>query len=321
MAIQNFGAQLKKIRRKRNLSFRHLLSVENLSLQDLTLLFECAQIFQKILASSAKKIDLLKGQSLINFVNENSTRTRPSFEMAGKHLGLDVVNVVGSASSLQKGETLNDTGRTLDALAANLIVIRDQHAGVPYQISQLVQAKIINGGDGWHEHPTQALLEAFTLWEKFQFRKLTYLFVGDALHSRVFGSQVRLYKKLGYTIRLVAPFTLVPKKVENFGVQVFPEFSTECLQGVDALHAIRLQTERAAGKFIATPREYSKNYCLNLARVGLAKKTAVILHAGPVIRDFDIRTEVLESPNCLVQKMVTNGLAVRMALLWLMAND
>lgn len=300
------------------MSFRHLTSIADLSCSDLELLFACARVFQKILAGLTKKVDLLKGQTLINFVNESSTRTRPSFELAGKHLGLDVVNVSGSASSLKKGETLNDTGRTLDALQANLIVVRDEHAGVPWQISQLVKAKVINGGDGWHEHPTQALLEAFTLREKFGSKKLTYLFVGDALHSRVFGSQVRLYRKLQYEIRLVAPFTLVPKGVENFGVQVFPEFSKECLNGVEAIHAIRLQTERAAKKFIATPREYSKNYCVNLARIAQAQKSVAVLHAGPVIRDFDIRTEVLEGPNSLVQRMVENGLAVRMALIWLM---
>ncbi|MFH0834562.1 MAG: aspartate carbamoyltransferase catalytic subunit, partial [Patescibacteria group bacterium] len=252
--------------------------------------------------------------------NENSTRTRSSFELAGKHLGADVINLTGSVSSGKKGETLGDSARTLDALNADILIMRDEHSGAQFQLASLVGAPLVNAGDGWHEHPTQALLEFMTLRERFGNKKLTYLFVGDALHSRVFGSQVRLYRKLGWEIRLAAPATLVPKGIENWGVKVFYKIE-EALPGCDAIHAIRLQTERAAGKFVATGREYSKNYCLNPRRVALAKKDAAILHAGPVIREFDLLTTVLESPNCLVQQMVANGLPMRMAVEWLLATN
>jgi len=311
---------LKKARGGKNLSVSDLVSINDLNSADIKLLFSLSEIFKKFLEKGEKKCDLLRGKTIINFFNENSTRTRASFELAGKHLSADVINISGSSSSGRKGETIGDSARTLDALNSNLLVIRDSNAGAPFQLSKLVRAPIVNAGDGWHEHPTQALLEAFTLRERFGQRKLKYLFVGDALHSRVFGSQVRLYKKLGYELRLVAPATLIPKDVEKFGVKVFFEIE-KAIKGVDAIHVIRLQTERAAGKFVATGREYSKNYCLNPERVALAKKDAVILHAGPVIREFDIRTEVLESPNCLVQKMVENSLPLRMAVAWLLITN
>jgi aspartate carbamoyltransferase catalytic subunit len=312
--------QLKKARKARNLSVLDTISIENLTLEDIDLIFELTKIFKQFVEAGNKKCDLLKGKTIINFFNESSTRTRSSFELAGKHLGADVINIAAATSSGKKGETLGDTARTLDALNSDLLIIRDSHAGIPFQLAKLVQTPIINAGDGWHEHPTQALLEGFTLRERVGKKKLTYLFVGDAMHSRVFGSQVRLYKKLGYELRLAAPETLIPKDVEKFGVKVFYEIE-KALKGVDAIHAIRLQTERAAGKFVATGREYSKNYCLNPNRVKLANTNALILHAGPVIREFDIRTEVLESKQCLVQAMVENGLPTRMALAWLMLTN
>ena len=320
MTTAKLLAELKKARKTQNLSSLDLISVENLSSADIELILRIAAIFKKFVGDGAKKCDLLRGKTIVNFFNENSTRTRSSFELAGKHLGADVINISGAASSGKKGETLGDSARTLDALAADILIVRDANSGAPFQLAPLVRAPIVNAGDGWHEHPTQALLELLTLREKFGDKKLTYLFVGDALHSRVFGSQVRLFRKLGFEIRLAAPATLVPKFVENFGVKVFFRIE-DALPGCDAIHAIRLQTERAAGKFVATGREYSKNYCLNPARVALAKKNAAILHAGPVIREFDLRTEVLESPNCFVQKMVENGLPTRMALEWLLATN
>ncbi|MCF7845813.1 MAG: aspartate carbamoyltransferase catalytic subunit [Candidatus Peribacteraceae bacterium] len=313
-------SDLKKARQAKNLSVLDLISTENLTLNDVELLLNLAGIFKKFVEGGAKKCDLLKGKTIINFFNENSTRTRSSFELAGKHLGADVINLAGSVSSGKKGETLGDSARTLDALNADILIIRDANSGAPFQLASLIRAPIVNAGDGWHEHPTQALLELLTLRERFGNKKLTYLFVGDALHSRVFGSQVRLYQKLGFEIRLAAPATLIPKGIENWGVKVFYKIE-DALPGCDAVHAIRLQTERAAGKFVATGREYSKNYCINPARMALLNKGGVVLHAGPVIREFDLRTEVLESPNCLVQQMVENGLPIRMATEWLIATN
>jgi aspartate carbamoyltransferase catalytic subunit len=309
--------QLKKIRKGQNLTTSDLISIDQLNSKDIELIFALTKVFKKFIQTGKKKCDLLRGKTIINFFNENSTRTRSSFELAGKHLGADVINVSGSSSSEKKGETLGDSARTLDALNSDLLIIRDANSGAPFQLSSLVKTPIINAGDGWHEHPTQALLEAFTLREKFGKRKLTYLFVGDAMHSRVFGSQVRIYKKLGYELRLVAPETLIPKDVEKFGVKTYYNLE-EAIQGCDAVHAIRLQTERAAGKFVATGREYSKNYCINPARMAMLNKNGVVLHAGPVMREFDLRTEVLESDQCLVQEMVENGLPTRMAVAWLL---
>ncbi len=311
---------LQQARKGQDLSSLDLVSVDNLTLADIELVFRTAAIFKKHVESGAgnKKTDTLKGTSIFNFFNENSTRTRSSFELAGKHLGSDVINITGSASSGKKGETLGDTARTLDAYNADLLIVRDSRAGVPYQLAERVGAPVLNAGDGRHEHPTQALLEAFTLRERFGDKKLTYLFVGDAAHSRVFGSQVRLYRKLGWKLRLASFQTLIPDQVEKFGIEVFYECEAEALQGVNAIHAIRLQTERAAGTDIPTPREYSKNFMLNPRRMALAAPDAVALHAGPVIREFDIGTPVLEGPQSLVQQMVENGLPIRMALEWLL---
>jgi aspartate carbamoyltransferase catalytic subunit len=320
MAAINLTAELKKARNGQDLSVLDITSIDDLTLDDVELIFRVAAVFKRHVQSGAgnKKTDILKGTSIFNFFNENSTRTRSSFELAGKHLGSDVINISGSASSGKKGETLGDTARTLDAYNADLLIVRDYHAGVPAQLATLIGAPVLNAGDGRHEHPTQALLEAFTLREKFGKKKLTYLFVGDAKHSRVFGSQVRLYRKFGWELRLASFATLVPEKIENWGIKVFYQLEDAALQSVDAIHAIRLQTERAAGSDVPTPREYSKNFMLNPRRMALANKDAVALHAGPVIREFDIGTPVLEGPQSLVQQMVENGLPIRMALEWLL---
>lgn len=303
------------------LSTTDLTSVDQLSNADLDLIFRVAEVFQKFIATGAKKTDVLRGTSIFNFFNEQSTRTRSSFELAGKHLGSDVINISGSSSSTKKGETLGDTARTLDAYDANLIIIRDGAAGVPAQIARLVGAPVLNAGDGWHEHPSQALLNLFTLRQRFGTRPLTYLFVGDVRHSRVFGSEVRLYQRLGWEIRLASFETLIPAGITNWGVKVFHQLEADALSGVDAVHAIRLKVEYAAGRDVPTGREYSKNFMLNQRRMQLARPEAVVLHAGPVMREFDVGTPVLEGPQSLVQTLVENGLPLRMALLWLLIDN
>lgn len=318
MTAFNLSAELSAARQGADLSVADLVSTDDLTLDDVELILRTSAVFKKFIQAGQKKTDLLRGKSIFNFFNENSTRTRSSFELAGKHLGADVINLSGSASSYKKGETLGDTARTLDALDADLLIIRDSHGGVPATLSKLIRAPVMNAGDGRHEHPSQALMNLFTLREKFGDRKLTYLFVGDAKHSRVFGSEVRLYKKLGWELRLAAFETLIPTDVEKWGVKKYWRLEEEALAGVDAIHAIRLQTERAAGTDVPTGREYSKNFMLNPRRMKLAKPDAVALHAGPVIREFDIGTEVLEGPQSLVQNLVENGLPVRMALEWLL---
>jgi len=319
----NLSAELKKARGREQLSSADLVSIDDLTTKDIELIFRVADVFARHVASGAgnKKVDALKGTSIFNFFNENSTRTRSSFELAGKHLGSDVINISGSASSGKKGETIGDTARTLDAYNADLLIVRDSCAGVPAQLAPLIGAPVLNAGDGWHEHPTQALLEAFTLRKHFGKKKLVYLFAGDAKHNRCIGSQARLYKKLGYELRLAAWETLRPVQIEQFGITVFNHFEEDALKGVDAIHILRLRTEYAAGSNIPTPREYSKNFMLNPRRLALAKKTAVALHAGPVMREFDMASIILEGPQSLVQEMVANGLAIRMALEWLLITN
>jgi len=316
----NLTAELKKARGREQLSSADLVSIDDLNVKDIELIFTVTAVFKRHLNTGAgnKKTDLLKGTSIFNFFNEPSTRTRSSFELAGKHLGADVINISGGSTSVKKGETIADTARTLDAYAADLLICRDAAAGVPAQLAGLIGAPVLNAGDGWHEHPTQALLEAFTLREHFGKKKLRYLFAGDAKHNRCFGSQVRLYTKLGWEVRLAAWETLRPVAVEKFGVQVFDHFEAEALSEVDAIHILRLKTEYADGRDVPTLREYSKNWMLNERRLALAKETAVALHAGPVMREFDMGSTVLEGSQSLVQEMVTNGLALRMALEWLL---
>lgn len=323
MAAFDLQAELKKIRGNNNLSVTDLLSIDDLTLADIELILGVAGVFKQFVGQGAgsKKTDLLRGTSIFNFFNENSTRTRSSFELAGKHLGSDVINISGSASSAKKGETLGDTARTLDAYNADLIMVRDSCSGVPMQLAKCVRAPVVNAGDGWNEHPTQALLDAFTIREHFGSKKVTIVTVGDVKHSRVFGSQARLFKKLGYTHRVAAWETLRPSDLSYFGVQVFDHFEEEALQGVDVIYALRLQTERAAGKDVPTGREYSKNFMVNRRRLALANKDAVVMHAGPVIREFDIGSDILEGPQSLVQAMVESGLFVRMAVEWLLITN
>lgn len=318
--MQDLKASLEAARAGQHLSNTDLVSIDDLNLQDIELIFRITKVFQEFLADGPgrKKTDVLKGTSIFNYFNEASTRTRSSFELAGKHLGSDVINLSGGSTSGKKGETIGDTARTLDAYHADLIIIRDASSGVPEQLRSLVQAPIMNAGDGWHEHPTQALLDAFTIRERFGDRPVTCLTVGDIRHSRVFGSQVRLFKKLGIKHRVAAWQTLLPAEVERFGIEVFNHFDEKATAGVDIIYALRLQTERAAGKDIPTPREYSKNFMVNSRRLAWANPEAVVMHPGPVIREFDIGSTILDGPRCLVQQQVANGLPVRMALQWLL---
>ncbi len=307
---------------ERKLSGRNVLSIDDLTDQDIELIFETACLFKKVVIEEVgkKKLDLLKGFSIINFFCEDSTRTRSSFELAGKHLGADTINVSGDSSSMKKkGETLNDTARTLDKLHADCIIIRDKHALAPAMIAREVKAPVINAGDGWHEHPTQGLLDAFTMLEEFgSLQGKTIAIVGDFVHSRVAGSLVRIAKRLGMNIRVVAPPPLIPVGVEQvFGAKVFHSME-EGIKDVDVAYILRIQLERAAAAYIPTVRDYSKLYCMNRGRLPLLNKNAIVMHAGPINREVDISTDVMESNQSRVEQQVQNGLAVRMALLYLL---
>ena len=256
---------------------------------------------------------------MFNFFAQSSTRTRASFELAGKHLGADVINLSGHGTKGKKGEAMVDTARTIDAYHANVVVMRTAESGYPAQIASAIGAPVLNAGDGWNEHPTQALLELIVLKNIFGEKKLTYLFVGDEKFNRVFGSCARLWKKMNWNVRVAAfPGLRTVHLAESFGVDVYDHFNEDAAGGVDVIHVLRLRQEFAVEGMIPTLREYSKNFMLNATRLGYAKKTAVFGHAGPVVRDFDIASPLLESPRCIIQPMVETGLALRAALLWLL---
>ncbi|MBI4176081.1 MAG: aspartate carbamoyltransferase catalytic subunit [Candidatus Aenigmarchaeota archaeon] len=302
------------------LSTKDVLSMDDLTPKDIELIFRITLPFKEFLKRPDKKIPLLKGKSTIQFFFETSTRTRVSFELAGKHLGADTINVGKADSSIgEKGETLNDTALTLDAMRADCIILRHSRAGTPQMIAKEIQAPVINGGDGWHEHPTQTLLDLYTIYEKKgRLKGIEAVIVGDILHSRVAGSLMRGLKKMGVRVRVCGPATLMPCGVEKvFGVKVYHNLD-EAIQGVDVAYALRIQAERGATGEIPTVREYSKQYVINERRLKLAKPDAIVMHAGPVIREVDITTQVLEGPQSVVQEQVTNGFAVRLALLSLL---
>ncbi len=316
----DFEKRLTKTIGKRKLPSKNIVSINDLSIADMKLVFDCAKLFKEFIIKPDKKINLLKGMSQINFFFEASTRTRISFELAGKNLSIDTINVSASGSSMQKkGETLNDTVRTLNAMHADMVILRHGKAGSPQMIADEIKAPVISGGDGWHEHPTQALLDLYTMLEKRgQISGLKVAIVGDIKHSRVAGSLIRALNKFGVEPRIVAPPTLIPYGLDKvFKCKIYHDLD-EAVKGVDVIYALRIQLERAAGGDIPSVREYSKCYCINQERVALAKFDAIVMHPGPINREVDLKTEVMESDRSVVEDQVENGYAVRLALLYLL---
>lgn len=312
--------KLKEIRNKRDVSFFDLYSVEQLSLDDLQLIFDVARGFR---AAKTAKLTLCKNNTQINCFFEASTRTQASFDLSAKHLGMDTTNVSSSTSSAKKGESFIDTVETLDAYNVKTIVIRSSEAGVAEVAARHVRASVLNAGDGFHEHPTQGLLDALTILDHYQIDNLkgkTILIVGDILHSRVFGSLVRIARLLGASVRVAGPATLMPAKVEEFGVAVYYDIA-EALSGVDVVYALRVQAERGASGYIPTLREYSKTFGISEKRLDLANKGAILMHPGPVIRDIDVHSALVSRhPKSRILAQVENGMAIRKALLWLMCE-
>ena len=307
-----------KIRGKKNLSIFDLCSINDLSEKDLDLIFQLAQKFKKI---GNKKYTLLKNFTIFNAFFENSTRTHSSFELAGKKLGADVINISGD-SSVKKRETLLDTAQVINALRPEVIVVRTSHGGVPFLLSKHVKAAVINAGDGRHEHPSQALLDIFTIKEHFQesLKNKKMLIVGDVLHSRVFGSLVRLALKLKIKITVAAPQTLIPKKLtEKFAVSVSYDVN-QAIKNTDIVYALRTQEERGAGGFIPTLREMSKTFGVSEKRFALAAKNAILMHPGPIMRDIEVHNALVGRKESLYFTQIENGLAIRSALLYLLGN-
>jgi aspartate carbamoyltransferase catalytic subunit len=306
-------------RANRDLSVFDVTSIDDLSFADIHLIFDIARRFRHY---QTYKFPFNKGCSMVNAFFENSTRTLASFDLSAKNLSMDTSNV-GSSSSVKKGESYLDTAMTMDAYNLKVIVVRCQEAGVPEFLARHVKASIINAGDGWHEHPTQALLDALTILDHTHSQDLNgkiVTIIGDILHSRVFGSLVRILKKLNATIRVAAPETFLPAHVENFGVTCFHSVE-QALDGAHIVYALRVQEERGAAGFIPTLREYSKMFGISKARLNLADKNALLMHPGPVRRDIDVHSALVAlDPQSAILTQVENGMAVRKSLLWLLSQ-
>jgi aspartate carbamoyltransferase catalytic subunit len=297
---------------------KHLLSVTQLSPGDITRVLDTADSFREVGTRVIKKVPALRGRTVVNLFYENSTRTRISFEIAAKRLSADVINFSTGGSSVAKGESLKDTALTLEAMGADAIVIRHSSSGSPTTLSRWVEASVINAGDGTHEHPTQALLDLFTIRDHFPtFDGLRVAIVGDVLHSRVARSNAHALSRMGAEVTLVAPPTLIPRDAEAWGVQVSHDLD-DVLPKLDVCYALRVQRERQRQQFFPSVREYSRLFGLDRRRVDALPEGALVMHPGPMNRGVEIASEVADLPRAVITDQVTNGIAVRMALLYLM---
>jgi aspartate carbamoyltransferase catalytic subunit len=301
---------------------RHLLGIEGLSPDDITLLLDKSDGYVEQSRQADKKRSLLRGRTIMNVFFENSTRTRTSFEVAGKRLGGDVINMAVAASSIKKGETLIDTAMTLNAMHPDVLVVRHHESGAVHLLAQKVNCAVINAGDGSHEHPTQALLDALTIRRrKGRLQGLVVAICGDILHSRVARSNIHLLNTMGARVRLVAPRTLLPAQIDRLGVEVFHDM-TEGLKGVDIVMMLRLQTERMHGSFVPSIREYFHFFGLDTRKLAAAKPDALIMHPGPMNRGVEIDSEVADDiDRSLIRQQVEMGVAVRMACLEVLSRE
>ena len=301
---------------------RHLLGIEGLSPDDITLLLDKSDGYVEQSRQADKKRSLLRGRTIMNVFFENSTRTRTSFEVAGKRLGGDVINMAVAASSIKKGETLIDTAMTLNAMHPDVLVVRHHESGAVHLLAQKVNCAVINAGDGSHEHPTQALLDALTIRRrKGKLQGLVVAICGDILHSRVARSNIHLLNTMGARVRLVAPRTLLPAQIDRLGVEVFHDM-TEGLKGVDIVMMLRLQTERMHGSFVPSIREYFHFFGLDARKLAAAKPDALIMHPGPMNRGVEIDSEVADDiDRSLIRQQVEMGVAVRMACLEVLSRE
>jgi aspartate carbamoyltransferase catalytic subunit len=303
------------------LRLRHLLGIADLDRAGAERILETARAFQEVARRPVKKVPTLRGKTIVNLFYEASTRTRTSFELAGKRLSADVVNVGGSSSSTSKGESLSDTVRTLDAMHPDVIVVRHSASGAAEYVAKRTRASVINAGDGLHQHPTQALLDAFTIQShKKRIEGLTIAICGDILHSRVARSNAELLPMLGAKVRLAGPRTLLPRDIEALGCDSFDRLEP-ALEGADVVMMLRIQRERLTGAFFPTMREYSRFYGLNRARLDLAKPDAIVMHPGPLNRGVEIADDVADGERSVILDQVESGVAVRMAVLYMCASE
>ncbi|MEK6583829.1 MAG: aspartate carbamoyltransferase catalytic subunit [Nitrospirota bacterium] len=302
------------------LNSKDLLEIKGLSVDEINYILDTAVSFKEVTGRDIKKVPTLRGKTVVNLFFEPSTRTRTSFELAAKRLSADVINFSVSTSSVTKGETLLDTARNIEAMRSDFIVIRHPASGAPHILAKNLRSSVINAGDGAHEHPTQALLDMFTIKEKKgRIEGLRIAIIGDIAHSRVARSNIYGLTKLGAEVRLVGPPALIPMDIESLGVSVFYNLE-DALKDVDVIMVLRLQLERQGINCFPTTREYAWLYSINTERVRLAKDDVMIMHPGPINRGIEISPEVADGLSSVILEQVTNGIAVRMAVLYLLSG-
>ena len=299
---------------------KDLLGLEDLSKEEIELILATADSFKEVSTREIKKVPALRGKTVVNLFYEPSTRTRVSFEVAAKRLSADVINIATETSSVKKGETLIDTGANIQALKADIIVIRHNYSGAAAVLARHVDISVVNAGDGWHEHPTQALLDIFTLKEKLgRIKGLNVSIVGDIAHSRVARSNIWGLTKLGANVTLCATKILIPVAIEQMGVSVTNDIDS-ALKNADAVNVLRMQFERDEGAMFPQQLEYFKNFGITKERLQKAKKDIIVMHPGPLNRGIEIASDVADGPNSVILEQVTNGIAVRMAVLFLVGQ-
>jgi len=299
---------------------KDLLGISDLTRDDICLILDTAEAMREIGERPIKKVPTLRGKTVVNLFYEPSTRTRTSFEIAEKRLSADTLNIAVSVSSVLKGETLADTAMNIEAMAPDMIVLRHASSGACHLLARLCRSRIINAGDGMHEHPTQALLDAFTIREhKREIEGLRVTIVGDLLHSRVLRSNILLLTKLGAEVCVCGPRTLVPVGLDRAGVKVSTSVE-EAVADADVIMMLRIQHERMSGAFFPSVREYFNTFGMTKARVALARPDVIIMHPGPMNRGVEIASEVADGPYSVILEQVANGVAVRMAVLYLLGG-
>lgn len=299
---------------------KDLLDLEGLSKEEIELILETAESFKEVSTREIKKVPALRGKTVVNLFYEPSTRTRVSFEVAAKRLSADVINIATETSSVRKGETLIDTGRNIEALKADIIVVRHNSSGAAAMLARHVNISVVNAGDGWHEHPTQAFLDIFTLKEKLgRIAGLKVSIVGDIAHSRVARSNIWGLTKLGAQVLVCAPKMLIPPGIGEMGAKVTYDID-EALAKADAINVLRMQFERDEEAAFPQQLEYFKHYGITKERLAKVKKNIIVMHPGPINRGVEIESSVADGANSVILEQVTNGIAVRMAVLFLVAQ-
>ena len=299
---------------------RDLLAIEDLERSDIEQILETAEFMQEIGEREVKKVPTLRGRTIVNLFFEASTRTRASFEIAGKRLSADVVNFSPLGSSISKSESILDTAQTLDAMDPDAVIVRHNVAGVPKRMADVLAAPVINAGDGWHEHPSQALLDMLTVYqEKGRLDGLTVAIIGDIVHSRVARSNIYGFSKMGAEVRVAGPPPMIPPEIESLGVKAFISLR-EALEGADVVMALRIQRERLQGAYFPSIREYAATFGLDRAKLRYAKDDAIVMHPGPVNRGVELSHDLADHRPSVILDQVRNGVALRMALLYLIAG-